>query len=295
MNHSELILIGSVGGGLGAWVRIVVRDEFVARGIASWRVVIAINLLGSALAGVAVRLNVGSFEWALFTLGFLGGFTTFSSMCVDVVVQWIVGRRRSSAIIVLSTMLGGPLVAWFGSMVAGGFIMRSAGPAVAIVPLTGRRLPHHFSGLLGIAAGGFVGTGLRISFQFLAQVVGYPVWTATALVNSIGAGFAGFVFRWLCSLDANGVPRHEPSRRLNIERLLIFGFAGGLTTVSTLAVEIVSAFPSAPLTAGMIGLVNLGCGVAAATIGWWIARRVFPERESFVAVHDSHSSIQETK
>lgn len=285
---AELIVIGAFGGGMGAWVRIVVRDEFVARGIQSWRVVLAINLIGSALAGIGLRLTDGSLAWALLVLGFLGGFTTFSSMCVDIVVQWLVGRRRAASIIGIGTMLGGPLLAWVGALAAGGVIANAATPTAALAPLGGRRMTHHLSGVTGIAIGGFFGTGVRIALQLLAPIAGMPIWTATALVNVVGAGFAGFVFRWLCALDANGAPRHEPSRRVRIERLLIFGFAGGMTTMSTLSVEIFLVARELPLQAILIGSVNIGFGLLATIMGWWIACRLFPGRESFVPTYDSH-------
>ena len=293
MHNHELLLIGSVGGGLGAWTRIVVRDEFVFKGIASWRVVMSINLVGSALAGLALRMTEGSFEWALFTLGFLGGFTTFSSMCVDIVVQWIAGRRRAAVTVAMGTMIGGPLIAWISSLFAAMFVTRSAISTAAIIPLASRRVNHHMSGLLGIALGGFVGTGIRIFMQFLAPTIGFPIWTATALVNVIGSGFAGFAFRWLCSLDANGAALHDPSRRLTLERLLVFGFAGGLTTMSTLSIEIVEAMRHSLLTALLIGGVNLLMGLTFTILGWWIAYRCFPARESISPIPISNKVRQE--
>ena len=293
MQNHELILIGSVGGGLGAWTRIVIRDEFVSKGIASWKIVMAINLLGSGVAGIALRLTAGSFEWALFSLGFLGGFTTFSSMCVDIVVQWIVGRRRSAVTIAVGTMIGGPFIAWISSFFTVMLTTRSAISTAAIVPLAGRRVTHHMSGLVGITMGGFVGTGIRIFMQFLAPTTGFPVWTATALVNVIGSGFAGFAFRWLCSLDANGAALHDPSRRLTLERLLIFGFAGGLTTMSTLSIEIVQAMHDSLLTALLIGGVNLVVGLTFTILGWWIAYRCFPARESLESIPISNKVNQE--
>ncbi len=280
MQNHELLLIGSVGGGIGAWARIVIRDEFVSKGIASWKIVMAINLLGSAVAGIALRMTEGSFGWAFFSLGFLGGFTTFSSMCVDIVVQWIAGRRRWAVTVAMGTMIGGPLIAWICSFITAMFWARSSISTAAIASLAGRRVAHHISGLVGITMGGFIGTGIRIFMQFLAPAIGFPVWTATALVNVIGSGFAGFVFRWLCSLDANGVALHDPSRRLTLERLLIFGFAGGLTTMSTLSIEIVEAMRHSLLTALLIGGVNLVVGLTLTILGWWIAYRCFPARES---------------
>ncbi|MDA1262531.1 MAG: CrcB family protein [Planctomycetota bacterium] len=280
MQNHELILIAAVGGGLGAWTRMIVRDECVAQGIASWRVVLWINIVGSALAGMAMPLTSGSFEWALFALGFLGGFTTFSSMCVDIVVQWIVGRRRTAATIAIGTMIGGPLSAWISSFLTAKVDARSAISTVAIVPLAGRRFSHHASGLIGITLGGFIGTSVRVSLQFLAPTLAFPVWTATALVNVIGSGFAGFAFRWLCSLDADGVAIHSPSRRLRLERLLIFGFAGGLTTMSTLSIEIIEAMHDSPLNALLIASVNVVVGLSFTILGWWIAFRWFPMRES---------------
>ena len=278
-----VILVGSISGGIGAWIRIVVRDECIARGVASWKAILSINLVGSGLAGAALRLPTDPLSLAAISLGFLGGFTTFSSMCLDAVVQWVGLRRRASALIVAATMLGGPVIAAIATSV-----VAVATVATATIPLVGepragrRRMVHHFSGVTFISIGACLGSGIRVSMHLLAPIVGLPVWTATAVVNAVGAGFAGFVFRWLCALDIAGAPRHSPNRRLVTERLLIFGFAGGLTTMSALSVEMLVATRESWWLGASIGAINIALRLPATILGWWIASRLFPSRECFI-------------
>lgn len=285
MTPLEIVLLAAIGGGIGAWLRIVIRDEFVDVGMSSWRAILLINLLGSAVAGASINLIVNSPIWAIFVLGFLGGFTTFSSMCLEVVSQWLAGCRRRACVIGIGTLVGGPLLAWGGAVAVKELTVSASAASTTALSLRGRRIRHHSSSIIAIVAAGIVATAIRASLYLSAAKFVIPLWTATALVNIVGAGFAGFVFRWLGALDATGAPRHTPLRRVRLERVLILGFAGGLTTVSTLSVEIYLAAQSSPLEAVQIFAVNLGLGLAATSLGWWIASRSFPVHKPLTPAH----------
>lgn len=297
MTPLEIIVVGSVGGGIGAWLRIVMRDECTIRGIPSWKAILWINLMGGALAGLVIQFPHNDFVGAAISLGFLGGLTTFSSMCVDAVTQWLAGRRRTSCLIAVTTMLGGPALAWLGSITAitapkvGGAAASSV--IVATNEIGRRRMRHHLSGLMSITLGASVGSAVRIGAHLYAVSVGVPTWTGTAMVNVVGAAAAGFTYRWLCALHANGEPLHPPSRRLMAERFLIFGFAGGLTTMSSLAVELQTATQESLWVGLMIGVINIGFGLTGCILGWRVAVRFFPKREPLDS-NESNSAPQGT-
>lgn len=276
MTPSDLIAIGSIGGGLGAWLRMVIRDECVVRGVASWQAIIGVNLLGCALAG-AISTHLSNPAWSAFLVaGVLGGFTTFSSACVDVVAQ-LKERSRSSALWVMSTIVGAPICAWLGPAMLGASgasstaALSMTSPANGRFPLNRGRISHHGGGLLAISLGAAVGSAGRIGSNVAASAWGLQQWHATAIANVLGALFAGFVVRRLIAIEADGTPWVAAHRRLFIERLLVFGFAGGLTSFSTLAMEVTTAAQTSWPEAILISSVNLGLGIPATMLGWRIA------------------------
>ena len=71
----------------------------------------------------------------------------------------------------------------------------------------------------------------------------------------------------------------HPSLRAHLDRLILLGGCGGLTTVSSLAVEMAELAQESLLRAAALGAVNMVAGCAAAAGGWWLVRRVYPIRE----------------
>ncbi len=281
MSAVEWILIGSSGGALGAWLRTVLRDECVAKGIAPWHALLSINIIGSALAGWVSASAHDEWLRVLVLTGFLGGLTTLSGMCLDTFVQWRSGRRWTAAGIAIGTLVGGPIACGVAA-VAGAPISPTMGATAcaAIAPtagsLRGRRLAHHGGGLALIALGGAAGSSLRITADLLGHANQLAPWLSTAAVNMCGSLLAGWAYQWLSAIDHLGRPRHAHSKRLRLERLLIFGFAGGLTTMSALAVEVLSAWDQDPFEALMIASVNGVLGLAAVIVGWNLAVRLRP-------------------
>lgn len=281
MNVPLVIVVGGVGGALGSWLRVVVRDECVARGIASWRATVAINLLGSLIAGTCIQLEMWSIVWSVVVAGLLGGFTTFSSMCLDMVVQWQSGRRRDAVAIVTCTMIGAPVVAAVGVATQPPPTLSHAGIAssAVVVRFARGRIHHHSAGLLLIAIGGGIGTAIRIGTLLGCERLALGEWIATLSVNVIGAAIATFAFRSLMALDRDGTPIYGRPRRVSLERLIILGFCGGLTTMSTLSLEIATAWTTDISTALIIGTSNIVGGTALAVVGWKVAAAFYPRRE----------------
>ncbi|MGF3057508.1 fluoride efflux transporter FluC [Microbacterium sp. YY-01] len=90
-----VLCAAAAAGGMGAALRYLV-DTAVSRWVVSrwpWGVLV-INVTGSFLLG----LIAGAVPEALFIVGvgFLGGYTTFSTAMVDTVVLWREGERRAA-------------------------------------------------------------------------------------------------------------------------------------------------------------------------------------------------------
>ena len=251
--HLHLLLLAALGGGVGSCIRVAIRDEVVARGYASWRGTLFVNVVGCAIAIGCMGLAVGTSVWALVVAGALGGFTTFSSFAIEMIASWMVRGTRS---------VHGR--AW--SAAAGAGALRS------------RRVPHYLRGLAAIFAGAIVGCGLRTWFDLAAVEHGFPPWQATLTVNVLGSTVAGVAFRLLHAVGPDGAPLRTPLHRLILERATILGFAGGLTSMSALATDLVGAARSSAWLFALIACANLVLGLAGAALGWWIAARVARHR-----------------
>jgi len=118
------------------------------------------------------------------------------------------------------------------------------------------------SSLLTVAAGGLVGTAVRELTQQVVPTTGGGWPAATLLVNLVGALVLGALLTHLalCGPDAG--------RRRTLRLLLGTGFCGGLTTMSSVAVEVdllVRGHDSG--VAVTYALVNVLAGVACAAVG----------------------------
>jgi CrcB protein len=117
------VLAVFVGGGLGSIVRYAVGLMFLQRfGPGFPYGTLAINLLGSFAIGVVAELAstravaMGPTLRLFFTVGVLGGFTTFSTFAYEAVT--LAGER-----------LTGPAAAYVALSVAGGILAAFAGMA----------------------------------------------------------------------------------------------------------------------------------------------------------------------
>ena len=95
----QLLVIGCCGG-LGACIRFVL-DSGTRRIMNSrfpWGL-LWVNVSGSLVMGVCVGLTVHeAVHWAPFTIGILGGYTTFSSNSLESVELWRERRRRAAVV-----------------------------------------------------------------------------------------------------------------------------------------------------------------------------------------------------
>jgi len=89
----------AAGASLGAVCRYAL-DRLVTRGAFPLGILL-VNLLGSLLAGVVAGLAPGPLAVRLLAVGLLGGFTTASTLAVDVLRLDADGDRRGAVLDVL--------------------------------------------------------------------------------------------------------------------------------------------------------------------------------------------------
>ena len=106
----------AVGGALGASIRHAVSGPLAGRaGISSWVAIIALNIVGSVLAGVLVGMwapDQGRWVKAFLLIGVSGGLTTFSTAMLDTWVLWATNRRG----LAMFCLLGTPVLVILGAM-----------------------------------------------------------------------------------------------------------------------------------------------------------------------------------
>lgn len=116
ISATHLLLIG-LGGGVGSILRVVVAEALPA-GKMPWGTV-AVNIIGSLVIGwVLARVGPAtpnSGHWQAFlTLGFCGGFTTFSSFSWQTLEQLRQGQIVSAMVHVLISVGVCILATWLG-------------------------------------------------------------------------------------------------------------------------------------------------------------------------------------
>lgn len=126
-----LLSLLALAGGAGAACRFVVDGVVAAR--SQFRVpmgTLVINVLGSFLLGALTAWVIGGGESPGVLLvagtGFLGGFTTFSTACVEVARLVLAGRQRAAAALTL-TMLAASLLAAALGLIGGAGLARIVG------------------------------------------------------------------------------------------------------------------------------------------------------------------------
>jgi len=271
MDGASVIGLAAVGGSVGCVLRVLVRDAFATAGIPKWQGIALINVLGSAAAGAVAAAQVAEWWQALLLVGLFGGFTSFSAMALDIAALWIAKRRKSAVLLGLTTTVAAPFA-------AAGTGMAATAAAPTIAARGGWQRMAAFDALV-IIAGGSVGCAARAAVVLAVEHAAFPAWAATTICNVLGSAVAACAARALISQVESGKPVTHPALRAHLDRLILLGLCGGLTTVSSLAVEMAEIARESPLHAAALGAVNVGAGCVAAAGGWWVVRRWYPLRE----------------
>ena len=126
MNGLVSLLLCAMAGGIGAMLRsLTVYGLTEWRGVALWKTLLLINVLGCAAAGVCMAVLPGIDHSGMLTLlsisGLLGGFTTFSSYAVECLELWNRGKRGLSAAYAVGSIVA------CGASTALGFMLTAGG------------------------------------------------------------------------------------------------------------------------------------------------------------------------
>lgn len=117
----------ALAGGLGAGARFVVDGLLTERTSRSLPVAtLIINVIGSFLLGVVTGWAAGSelaLVRAVLGVGFLGGFTTFSTASVELVRLVLSSRRRAAAVLAVA-MIGLSVAMALLGLLLGGWAAR---------------------------------------------------------------------------------------------------------------------------------------------------------------------------
>ena len=117
-------LLVFVGGGAGAVIRYLAGTEIMRRFGGSFPLgTLVINVTGSFLIGVLMtllteRLQVGPNWRFLLVVGFLGGYTTFSSFEYETLQAVRQGSVAAGVLNVFASVAAGYLAVWLGVSIA---------------------------------------------------------------------------------------------------------------------------------------------------------------------------------
>ncbi|WP_071459818.1 fluoride efflux transporter FluC [Bacillus massilinigeriensis] len=113
---TTLVLI-SIGGFLGAvcryFLQIRLAPNFTPYGT------IIVNLTGSLFLGFLVGGDIGPDIFRFAGTGFMGAFTTFSTINIDILKLWLSGSYRAGISYLTVTYLGGFLAIFLGYYIGG--------------------------------------------------------------------------------------------------------------------------------------------------------------------------------
>ena len=117
----ELLYV-ALGGAIGAVARALVDQAAFRTGIAAEYGTLAVNLIGSLLAGVLItaiveRSLISAELRPLLVTGLLGGFTTFSALSVQLSRQLTSGDYASGALYAVASVVLGVACAALGAAV----------------------------------------------------------------------------------------------------------------------------------------------------------------------------------
>jgi CrcB protein len=126
------VALVAVGGAFGAVVRTACTERFTTPAGGFPIAVLVVNLVGALLLGVLMgavtRRPEDTWQRPLLAIGILGGFTTFSTLCVDAARLIADGRAGLAGLDLLVTIVGGVVAVAVGLSVPWGG--RPAEPAV---------------------------------------------------------------------------------------------------------------------------------------------------------------------
>lgn len=117
-----LLVIVSLGGGLGCVARFAVREMLAVRGVSGPIAILGVNLIGAVIAGAITGWAPGHDPTVrAVALAILAGWTTYSAFAADIVAAAGAGRFARAAVLWIGTVLLTPPLALLAARLAGGF------------------------------------------------------------------------------------------------------------------------------------------------------------------------------
>ncbi|MBA4535971.1 fluoride efflux transporter CrcB [Bacillus aquiflavi] len=118
---NEIIAIG-MGGFFGAMTRFAVSNWFSKKNITIFPLgTLTVNLIGSFLLGLVISFSLKMIPYAFFATGFLGAFTTFSTVNLEFIQLFEKREKKLSYQYIYVTYIGGIICAflglWLGSII----------------------------------------------------------------------------------------------------------------------------------------------------------------------------------
>lgn len=121
-----LMIWVALGGAVGSMARAGLSQWLTPRWTAHW-VILAVNLSGSLAIGLifaATTASVGGIfpdvltgappAWVFGALGILGGYTTVSTLALQIHMLWTSGQQRVAGMYLALSAIGGPVLAGLG-------------------------------------------------------------------------------------------------------------------------------------------------------------------------------------
>jgi fluoride exporter len=116
----QLFLAIAIGGGIGSMLRFLLLESIQKISTSGFPFgILLINVLGCFSIGLLTPLIIDRFHlndlWrSLILIGFLGGFTTFSSFSIDAVTMLRQGFQFQGILYIFSSMAFCLLATWLG-------------------------------------------------------------------------------------------------------------------------------------------------------------------------------------
>jgi fluoride exporter len=111
------IFLVAIGGFFGAVSRFLISRKLNNRKSKIPLGTLTVNLLGSFLLGVLIGKNSGGAVYALFGIGFMGAFTTFSTLKTETLQLFEQKETVPAALYLALTYIGGITAGFLGLLI----------------------------------------------------------------------------------------------------------------------------------------------------------------------------------
>jgi fluoride exporter len=111
------IFLVALGGFFGAVSRFIISRKLNRKKSKIPLGTLSVNLLGSFLLGVLIGKNIGEAVYAFFGIGFMGAFTTFSTLKTETLQLFEQKETKPAALYLAFTYIGGITTGFLGMII----------------------------------------------------------------------------------------------------------------------------------------------------------------------------------